>query len=63
MMTPGRVIALVAGCLLLVPGVGLLVGGGSEPPPSEPDRPDPAPRAIDVRTDDGERSPQAVGRS
>ena len=28
-MTPGRVIALVVGCLLLVPGLGLLLGGGA----------------------------------
>ena len=28
-MKPGRVVALVAGCLLLLPGIGLLLGGGA----------------------------------
>ena len=27
-MKPGRLVALVAGCLLVIPGIGLLVGGG-----------------------------------
>ena len=28
-MKPGRIIALVVGCLLLLPALGLLVGGGA----------------------------------
>ena len=37
--------------------------GGSEAPPSEPDRPGPAPQAIDVVTADDGRTPQAVSPS
>src|ERR1700712_510282 len=27
-MKPGRIVALIVGCLLLLPGIGLLLGGG-----------------------------------